>query len=96
MQNQSGRAYPNTGETWQHYRGQNCYILGILRSGSRQIDFDIVAYELVDPTTKIRSSSRFFKPVEEFMGTVGDINRFDRVDEDISAQIWEQSFQLVT
>ncbi|WP_310410579.1 hypothetical protein [Chamaesiphon sp. OTE_8_metabat_110] len=66
-----------------------------------------MAYELVDcqtfinpdtgilEQTQIRSSSRFFKPIEEFMGTVGDNHRFERLDEDISAQIWAQSFQLV-
>lgn len=100
------RPLPRPGETWQHYKGQNCYILGILRSGSRWIGCDVVAYELVDrqqfsnhdtgmiESTQLNSRSRFFKPVVEFMGHVNGVNRFEIVDEDISAEIWEQSFAL--
>jgi hypothetical protein len=54
VQNQD-RLRPKTGETWAHYKGEECLILGILRNGNReQSEQLMVAYELVK---KVYSSS---------------------------------------
>lgn len=93
------REYPKTGEIWKHYKGEECRILGILRNGNRDRPEQLmVAYELVKlETTATTSISRFYRSIEDFMDVVEvgtGVNRFDRINDDITAEIWEQSFAL--
>jgi hypothetical protein len=48
-------------------------------------------------TTATTSISRFYRSIEDFMDVVKvgtAVNRFDRIDDDITAEIWERSFAL--
>ncbi len=109
---QTQRELPKTGETWRHYKGEECLVLGILRNGNKeQPDGLMVAYELVKKTyssnienktlesINTTSITRFYRSIEDFMGTAiserGErVNRFDRVIDDITGEIWEKTFAL--
>lgn len=70
----------------------------------------LVAYELVKrsyasnienhalESINVTATAKFYRSIEDFMGAVSIddewVNRFELVDPDISADIWEKSFAL--
>lgn len=95
---------PKTGETWRHYKGTECLVLGVLSNGNRRQPRDrIVALEVSDrtqtfnPNTGVLESTkavkvRFYRMLEDFLEVVDGQPRFELVDDD--SDLWAQIVDL--
>ncbi len=92
------RELPKTGETWRHYKGQKCLVLGVLNNGNpNEARYPIVALEISEisrifnsqtqiyESTKV-ARARFYRSLDNFMGSVECGYRFELVEDDES--IW--------
>jgi hypothetical protein len=98
------RELPKTGEIWKHYKGRECLVLGVLNNGDpKQPKYPIVALEISDitesynPETQIFEStktkiSRFYRSLDNFMGSVECGYRFELVETDET--IWTGIVEL--
>lgn len=91
---------PKAGETWRHYKGRSCLILGILSNGNPAFPrAPIVALELIHSSSNYNNethflestrigTTRFYRFLDDFMGEVDCGYKFTKVIDD--DEIWGQ------
>jgi hypothetical protein len=87
------RKQPQAGEIWQHYKGEEIRILGVLRNGNREDSSEVIAYELINQTD-VNPTPRYYRTPADFMSEVNGKPRFTIV-EDIDGDIWARSLELI-
>jgi hypothetical protein len=98
------RELPKVGETWRHYKGRECLVLGVLNNGDPKMPkYPIVALEISDISSDYNSETqvvestktkicRFYRSLDNFMASVECGYRFERVEDDES--IWTGIVEL--
>lgn len=99
------RELPKAGETWRHYKGKSCLVLGVLSNGNPLYPRNpIVALELIESTSSYNNETRllestrivrtrFYRTVDEFMSSIKSEYRFEKVVDD-DEEIWGNSIDL--
>jgi hypothetical protein len=82
---------PQAGEIWQHYKGEEIRILGVLKNGNREENSEVIAYELINSSDS--NPPRYYRTKTDFLAQVNGKSRFAIV-EDISGEIWARSLEL--